>query len=183
MNQRMLPLSTFRSLFVAFAGGAFALAAALMAGCSPFSGTGLKPGTSTLQDVLAAMGTPAMQWSGSDRSVQLAYPRGPGALYSYMVYLTPDGRLERIENVMDAKQFAQIRPGFTKDEVLRKVGPPVPEWEVYFPARRELAWEWRYCNGRGMSARYHVLFDSDNGTVRSTMSFDESCSEGGCLCH
>lgn len=162
---------------------ALAASAALLEGCAGFSGSGLQPGSATLEEVIATMGAPAMRWTRDDRGAQLSYPRGPGALYSYMVHVAPDGRLERIENVMDSKVFARIRPGFTKDDVLRTVGPPVPGWEVYFPARRELAWEWRYCTGLGMSARYHVLFDGDTDTVRSTMTFDESCSEGGCLCH
>lgn len=128
------------------------------------------------------MGTPAMRWTREDRGTQLSYPRGPGALYSFMVNVAPDGRLERIENVMDPKVLARIQSGFTKDQVLRTAGPPVPAWEVYFPARRELTWEWRYCTGEAVSARFHVLLDADSGLVRSTFSTIEQCNEGACLC-
>lgn len=161
---------------------ALAASAALLEGCAGFSGSGLQPGSATLEEVIATMGAPAMRWARDDRGAQLSYPRGPGALYSYMVHVAPDGRLERIENVMDPRVLAKIQPGFTKDQVLRTAGPPVPAWEVHYPARRELAWEWRYCTGEAVSARFHVLLDADSGLVRSTFSTIEQCNEGACLC-
>jgi len=155
----------------------------LLIGCASYGDNGLVPGMSTLAEVLATMGTPAMQWKNADQSVQLSYPRGPFGLQSYMVHIGPGGRLERIENVLAQASFAKLKPDLSQDEVLRTIGPPIADWTMYFPARRELAWEWRYCNGRGVSSRFHVLFDSDTGRVRSTMSFDETCVEGGCICN
>lgn len=155
----------------------------LLIGCASYGGNGLVPGTSTLAEVLATMGKPAMQWKNADQSVQLSYPRGPFGLQSFMVHVGAGGRLERIENVLAQPSFAKLKPDLTQDEVLRTIGPPIADWTMYFPARRELAWEWRYCNGRGVSSRFHVLFDSDTGRVRSTMSFDETCVEGGCICN
>jgi hypothetical protein len=154
----------------------------LLVGCASYSGSSLKPGSASLADVVAVMGSPAMQWTNADRSVQLSYPRGPAGFHSYMVYLDAGGRLERIENVMDGASFARVKADLTKDDVLRILGPSFPGWSVYFPARRELAWEWRYCNGRGTASRFDVLFDNDTGRVRSTMSLDEVCAEEGCRC-
>ena len=154
----------------------------LVFGCASYSGSSLKSGSSSLEDVVAVMGVPALKWTNPDRSVQLSYPRGPEGFHSYMVYVDAGGRLERIENVMDGAAFAKVKAAMTKEDVLRLLGPSVPEWSIYFPARRELAWEWRYCNGRSTSARFHVLFDNDTGRVRSTMAIDDNCMEGGCLC-
>lgn len=154
----------------------------VLSGCASYGGSGLTPGSSTLHEVLALMGRPAMQWTGTDGNVQLSYPRGPFGLRSYMVFIDARGRLDRVENVMDPGSLAKVVAGMDEDQVLRTLGPPVPEWSASFPARRELAWEWRYCNARSMIARFHVLLDSDTGRVRSTMSFDESGPEGGILC-
>jgi hypothetical protein len=99
-----------------------------------------------------------------------------------MVFIDAKGRLDKIENVMTAESLAKVKAEMGKDEVLRLLGPPVAEWTVYFPARRELAWEWRYCNSWSMIARFHVLIDNDTGRVRSTMSFDETGPDGGYLC-
>ena len=99
-----------------------------------------------------------------------------------MVFIDARGRLDRIENVMTPEWLAKVKAEMGKEEVLRMLGPPVAEWTVYFPARRELAWEWRYCNSWSMIARFHVLIDNDTGRVRSTMSFDETGPDGGYLC-
>lgn len=158
-----------------------ALCAAILTGCA-YDGRSLKPGQSTLQDVRATMGEPAMQWANADHSAQLSYPRGPSGYQSYMVYLDPSGRLERIDDVMGPASFDQIKPGMTEGEVLRILGPPVPEWTNYFEARRELVWEWSYCNEFSQRARFDVLFDGDRRTVRTTVGRAELCNNDSCLC-
>jgi hypothetical protein len=154
----------------------------VLSGCASYGGSSLTPGSSSLHDVLALMGPPARQWTGTDSNTQLSYPRGPVGLHSYMVFIDARGRLDRIENVMTPEWLTKVKAEMGKEEVLRMLGPPVAEWTVYFPARRELAWEWRYCNSWSMIARFHVLIDNDTGRVRSTMSFDETGPDGGYLC-
>jgi len=162
------------------------LASLLLAACAAYSGSGLKPGEAGLDDVLRVMGQPAMRWQDQDGSLQLSYPRGPLGVHSYMALIGPDGKLQGIANVMDPKTFARIRPGMTKDQVLRTLGPSEPSWTVYFKARNELVWEWRYCDEWNDTARFNVLFDGSKGTVRSTMSQTEAqmglCQESKCLC-
>lgn len=160
------------------------LAAILLVACASYSGTGLKPGESRLEDVLRIMGDPAMRWQEPDGSRQLAYPRG---IHTFMVQVGADGKMQRIENVMHMKIFARIRPGMTKDEVLRILGPSEPSGTAYFKARDELVWEWRYCDEWNEAARFDVLFNGNKETVRSTMSLTDSqrglCGMGGdCIC-
>ena len=158
----------------------------LLGGCASYSGHGLKPGEDRLENVLHIMGQPAMRWQNPDGSVQLAFPRGPMGLQTYMAYIAPDGKLRQIENVMDEKNFARIEAGMTKDEVLRILGPSFPGWTAYFKARDELAWEWRYCDAWGETARFDVLFDNSKATVRKTLRQTESqtglCGDARCLC-
>ena len=146
------------------------VAAGLVA-CASYGGRGLAPGVATLPDVLTTMGEPAMRWQDADGSLQLAYPRGPEGMHTFMVYLAPDGRLVRIENVLDEKHFARIVPGISgQPEVLRILGPSTPQWTSYFSARDELVWEWLYCDSGGFQARFDVLFDGQTKLVRSTFS-------------
>jgi hypothetical protein len=162
---------------------AAALCAAVLCACASYDGHQLTPGQSTLQDVRAAMGEPALQWVNPDHSMQLSYPRGPSGFHSFMVYLGPDGRLQRIENVMDQASFYRIDRGMSEQDVLRILGPPVPQWTNYFSARRELVWEWRYCNEFSQSSRFDVLFDGDRHTVRTSYGSPEVCSIfGPCPC-
>ena len=162
------------------------LASLLLAACASYGGSGLKPGEAGLADVLRVMGQPAMRWQDQDGSLQLSYPRGPLGFHSYMALIGPDSKLQGIDNVMDPKAFARIRAGMAKDQVLRILGPSEPAWTVYFKARDELVWEWRYCDEWNDAARFDVLFDASKGTVRSTMSLTETqmglCQESKCLC-
>ncbi|MEI7429970.1 MAG: hypothetical protein WCL27_05895 [Betaproteobacteria bacterium] len=141
----------------------------LLSACASYSGSNLKPGVATLPDVLATMGEPAMRWDDPDGRVQLAYPRGPSGTKTFMVLLGGDGRLEQIKNVLDSEYFARIENGKSDQAaVLRILGPSQPHWTVYFKARDELVWEWRFCDSWGKLARFDVLFDGTSGIVRST---------------
>jgi hypothetical protein len=160
------------------------LATLLLTACAAYSGSGLRPGEARLEDVLRVMGEPAMRWQDPDGARQLAYPR---SIHTFMVQIGPDGKMQRIENVMDMKTFPRIRPGMTKSEVLRILGPSERSATAYFKARDELVWEWRYCDEWNETARFDVLFDGSTETVRSTQSQTESqmglCGmDGRCVC-
>lgn len=150
------------------------VATLLLAACASYNGFGLKPGEARLDEVQALMGAPAMRWQDADGSVQLAYPRGPLGSDTYMVKLGPDGRLQGIANVLDEQSFTRVRAGISKDEVLRLIGPPDYSRSVYFKARDELAWEWRFQAINGDPAYFAVLFDATAGTVRSTLILPEN---------
>src|SRR5258708_6812445 len=140
-----------------------------LCGCASYSGSDLRPGQSSLNDVRASMGQPAAQWSSPDGSMQLSYPRGPSGFHSYMVYLDPAGRLQRIENVMDEASFDRISKGMSESDVVRMLGPAVPAWTKSFDARRELVWEWRYCNDWSQAARFDVFFTPHHAPVHPTL--------------
>jgi hypothetical protein len=159
------------------------LSVLLLAACASYSGRGLKPGEAQLADVLRVMGEPTMQWQEQDGSRQLAYRRG---YYTFMVDIGPDGKLQKINNIMNMKTFSHIKPDMTKSQVLRILGPSYPPGTAYFKARDELVWEWLYCDDWSQKARFDVLFDGSKETVRSTLNqTDEQrgfCGTGSCPC-
>jgi len=141
----------------------------LLSACAGYSGWGLQPGVTTLPEVGATMGTPALRWKNANGSEQLAYPRGPAGTQTFMVFIAPDGRLQQIEAVLDMEHFARIEPGKSDQEsVLRLIGPPAPQWTAYFKERDELVWEWQYCDAWNQLARFDVLFDATTGIVRTS---------------
>lgn len=146
----------------------------LLTACASYSGRGLKPGEARLADVEAVMGPPALRWQAADGSLRLAYPRGPQGMATFMVDIGADGFLTSIDNVLDSAGFAGIHKGMSKDDVLRRLGPSDPAGTVYFAARDELVWDYRYCDDWNEPARFYVLFDGTSGRVRSTMSQTES---------
>jgi hypothetical protein len=141
----------------------------IVAACASYEGRGLKPGEARLEDVQATMGLPTMQWRNPDGSRQLAYPRGPAGFHTFMVRVGANGKLQSIETVLDAEHLATVRAGMSKEEVLRVLGPSDTRLTVYFKARDELVWDWRYRAHSGEIMRMMVLFDATSGKVRSTM--------------
>jgi hypothetical protein len=157
-----------QNIFSACKGPAVILASVLLTACAGYSGSNLKPGVSTLPEVIASMGEPALRWRDADGREQLAYPRGPEATETFMAYIAADGRLERIEPVLNMKRFALIQAGLDQAAVLRVIGPPQPQWTQYFERRDELVWEWRFCDDWSQAAFFDVLFDGTTGLVRTT---------------
>ena len=149
------------------------IAALALSGCANLLGPGLQPGVSTRDDLDATLGAPAMRWAEPDGSERLAYPFGPAGFQTWMAVVSPNGRLVSIENVLEETHFARIQAGMSQDEVLRTLGPSYPGWTVYYKARDELVWEWRYCDVFREPARFDVLFDGTTGKVRSTFSSPE----------
>ena len=148
--------------------GLLLCSALLIAGCAGYSGSNLKPGVSTLPEVVASMGEPAMVWKNPDGSEQLAYPRGPAGTQTFMAYVGPDGKLQRIEGVLDMAHFAKIQAGMSKDEVLRVLGPPGPLWTQTYSRSNTLAWSWLFCDSSSLQEFFDVMFDATTGIVRST---------------
>ncbi|MBU0753435.1 MAG: outer membrane protein assembly factor BamE [Gammaproteobacteria bacterium] len=154
--------------------------ALLLAACAGVAD--LRPGESRIEDVQRSLGAPQLQWQDAGGTTHLAYPRGPEGLKTFIARIGPDGRLQGIENVLDEQHFAAIKPGMGKEQVLRLLGPPQPQRTIYFAARDELAWEWRYCDAGNGEARFSVLFDATSETVRSSFSLLDTCESGRCWC-
>ena len=140
-----------------------------LSACAGYGGSDLKPGESMLADVVESMGLPTMRWKDADGREQLAYPRGPAATQTFMAFLGTDGRLERIEKVLDMEHFARIESGKSDMEsVLRLLGPVWPRNDTYFEARDERVWSWLFCDSWNQEAYFDVLFDAATGIVRTT---------------
>lgn len=145
------------------------LAVLLLSGCAGYGGSNLRPGESSLPEVIASMGVPAMTWKDPDGREQLAYPRGPMGTQTFMVFIAPGGKLERIEKVLDMAHFARIESGKSDlPSVLRLLGPVPPQNVAYFKARDELVWSWLFCDSWNQQAFFDVLFDATTGRVRTT---------------
>ena len=141
---------------------------ALLSACAG-TGSYLKPGVATLPEIIADMGEPAMRWKDPDGQEQLAYPRGPFGVQTYMVFVGADGRFQRVEQVLDEAHFAQIQIGkSSKEDVLRLIGPSYPGWTTENKYLNELVWEWNYLDRTNQVSRLDVFIDTATGLVRST---------------
>ena len=147
------------------------MALLLVAGCASYSGWGLNPGVSNVEEVRRNMGEPVRICPLAGGGQNLIYPRGPEGLHTFNVHVDKDGVLSSIENVLEERGFALVLNGkSTKDNVLCIFGPPYIE--AYFKARNELVWDYRFRDAWGYPSRFHVLFN-DAGLVTGTLQIRE----------
>ena len=149
----------------------------LAAACASYSGAGLQPGVSSVQEVHRLMGPPALELPNPDGSRQLAYPRGPLGTETYMVHVGRDGLVQGVEQVLRDERFYRIVPGITRDDVLRLIGPPSEVMD--FPRLQQVAWEYRYQDTWGYIAFLSVMIDREGKVVgRTTRRIDRGDSKG-----
>ena len=130
---------------------------------------GLRPGAWIRRRGARGPGEPALKLSNADGSATLAYPRGPLGYETFMAHITSAGKLESIEQVLDARHFQRIVAGLGKDDVLRIIGPP--RLEQPFPRMNELAWDYRYMDDWGLTSILSVMFDA--GPVKHKVMVQE----------
>lgn len=136
-------------------------------GCASIEGSKLKTGQDGEAEIEKALGKPAMRWQAQDGSVQLAYPnREQGR--TLILKLGADGKLQSMQNNLEATRFALIHAGMTQEQVLLILGSPDPNLTIAFPQRNELTWGWIF-HELGEPGYFFVSFDTTKGTVRSTM--------------
>ena len=135
----------------------------LLAACASYDGYTLRSGASTEAEVRSVMGAPAAEFAGTDGSKQLVYPRGPLGTQTFMADVGSNGILEGLRPVLNDDVFNRIRPGLTRDQVLRMIGPPGDT--MYFPRQGHTAWDYRYRDTWGYLAIFSVTFDADGIVV------------------
>lgn len=149
------------------------LSATLAALLSACAGPRFPAHATTVGELVAHFGPPAMRWPEDGGGERLAFTTSPMGMKTWMALTDGGGRVSSVENVLDMQHFARIQPGMDEEAVMREIGPPYRPWTVTYPARNERVWEWRYCDVWSEPARFNVLFDASTGKVRSTMSLTE----------
>ncbi len=129
----------------------------LAAACASYDGRSLQPGVSNEAQVRATMGEPALELAAADGSRRLVYPRGPLGAQTYMADIATDGKLIAVNAVLNDDTFNRIRPGLTRDDILRMIGPPGET--MGFSRTQTVAWDYRYQDTWGYPAIFSVIFN------------------------
>jgi hypothetical protein len=112
--------------------------AALLSGCAGYRN--LQPGADA-SAVRAQMGAPKEVVKLADGGEAWFYPGGRVERQTYRAELGADGRLRKVEQVLDEQHFAQIVPGkSTGEDVRRLIGPPEQVYRGY----NETIWQYHY---------------------------------------
>ena len=119
------------------------LVAAILAGCSSFRQP--QPGD-TVEQLQAAMGTPADKRVHSDGETLYYYPLQPHGLAMYVARVGKDGRVVSVEQRLTDENVARLEKGKTRaDDVRDLLGPP---WKVWpYPRMQREIWEYRMAAG------------------------------------
>jgi hypothetical protein len=126
----------------------------VLAGCAGYAPTQVRVGAGE-GDVVQAMGQPTGRYTMPDGRQRLEYARGPYGRHTYMIDLDAQGRVARVDQVLDARHFATISPGISRDEVLRTLGRPSERQGMF---RDGQIWSWRYFNNDCLW--YQAQFDA-----------------------
>jgi hypothetical protein len=141
--------------------------ASLLAACASYDGRGLRPGVATEAEVRGLMGPPAIEVAAVDGGKHLAYPRGPLGTTTFIADVGQDGILRGVRQVLNDDTFNGIRPGLTREDVLRRIGPPGETMQ--FSLSGNTAWDYRFVDTWGYIAVFSVTFNP-GGIVVSKIS-------------
>jgi SmpA/OmlA family protein len=114
---------------------------ALVACSTSYSPSRLAPGT-TEADAIQLLGPPTGQ-STRDSGKRLEFARGPYGRHTFMVDFDAQGRMLRWEQVLTEENFAKIKPGMDKSEVLTLLGRP-SDVRTYGLQEKRLGWSYRF---------------------------------------
>jgi hypothetical protein len=116
------------------------LALTACAGYSP--GADVQTGSTEAQ-VVQTMGQPTGRYTLPNGTQRLEFARGPYGVHTWMIDLDGQGRVLLVDQVLDARHFALVLPGQSRDEVLRTIGRPGERMGMM---RNGQIWSWRYPN-------------------------------------
>lgn len=137
---------------------------AVLAGCAVLKEPSATPGQ-TEAEVVSRLGTPTGRYTLPAGAQRLEYATGPYGRTTLMVDLGADGRVTASQQVLTEANFAKVRNGMRREEVLLLLGRPAEKAGEYMNRQ---TWSWRYPTYECQWAR--ITFEPD-GRVRGGASF------------
>ena len=142
-----------------------AIAGAILPACDIVVLPEIKPGITTGVEVRAKMGNPGFEFRNNDGTVTWEYTRQPAGVHCYMITLSADQVVQKLEQVLNDSNYARAREGMSRDQVRRLLGKPANK--MVFDNLHEEVWEWHI---EGMPHNeltyFNVYFDTGSGLVK-----------------
>ncbi|MBV9890478.1 MAG: hypothetical protein JO090_06290 [Rhizobacter sp.] len=156
--------------------GAAALALAMLAACTTFAPGTLPPGTAIAQ-ARQSLGGVAGEYRLADGGTRLEFRQGMYGKETYMLDFDASGRLVSSRQVLTPENFATIRPGLKRDEVLIRIGHP--SYTVGVGYQHVQVWTYRFGGMEGDCVVFQVSISNASGAVSDAgPNTDPACSGG-----
>ncbi len=95
----------------------------MLSACAGYSPAAVRTGMSA-DEVQRLMGPPTGRHALPGGGSRLEFARGPQGFHTYMVGLDATGRTTGWQQVLQENSFHAIRPGLSREELLRALGRP-----------------------------------------------------------
>lgn len=150
-------------------GGAQRLYAALapvilaaLAGCANLSSV---PAGTPLADVEQSHGKPSYTCTRPDGTRRVIWTQQPSGSYAWGTDVDAQGRVAKVEQVLDQAHFNLIQPGWTPDQVRCEFGPPAQIRKAGLGSMREVVWSYRYVQDIRWHSVEYVYMGADGNAV------------------
>lgn len=144
--------------------------AAGLAGCAGYDPGPLMPGA-PVASITERMGPPTGEYLLPDGGRRLEYARGPYGKHTYMLDLTPQGRLAGWQQVLTEARFNALRVGTPGEQVRFEFGRPAHTQRI---GRQHLTvWSYRY--ETPFCQWFQVSVGDDGQVVETGYGIDPIC--------
>ena len=144
------------------------------AGCANL--TSFPPGTPAAA-IESSRGKPYRVWPEANGAASWEYPQGPAGRYTHMVRIGADGRVTRVDQVLDWPFFMKLEPGMPVREVEHALGRPYSK--TFMPLQNENVWAWRWVETVWYRC-FYAHFTPEGRLGRISVG-DEEISDNGIL--
>jgi hypothetical protein len=136
----------------------------------------LEEGVSTEVEVRKEFGEPVTVTVLPDGSRIMEYPRQPEGWTNYLITIGADGKMSALRQLLNADNFARVKPGLSQTEVRNLLGRPAKA--TPYALKNEEVWDWRY-KPQNESKLFSVTFGPDKRVMATATMDDPRESQGG----
>ena len=144
------------------------------AGCANLAS--IAPGTPAAA-IESSRGKPFRVWPEPNGGASWEYPEGPQGHHTYMVRVGADGRVTRVDQVLDWPFFNMLKPGMKTAEVEHVLGRPYRTSPMPLLAQNVMSWRWI----EAVWKRCFYAYLTPEGTLVNIGVRDEEMSDHGIL--
>jgi hypothetical protein len=135
---------------------------AALAGCANLASV---PAGTPLADVEQSNGKPSYTCTRPDGTRRVIWTQQPSGSYAWGTDVDAQGRVAKVEQVLDSAHFRLIQPGWTPEQVRCEFGPPAEIREAGLGSLREVVWSYRYVQDIRWHSVEYVYMGADGNAV------------------